>query len=135
MARRSEPVSKFEYEGLRSRLLPWPLFLYRAVAHFVVGSAGVVIAITIGTTGYHWIGRLPWVDAFLNASMILSGMGPVDQLHTTAAKIFAALYALFSGLMFIALMSVVMAPWLHRLLHRLHLAEDETTTSSDRKGT
>jgi hypothetical protein len=63
---------------------------------------------------------LNWVDSFLNASMILGGMGPVDPLHTNAAKIFAGCYALFSGLAFVGIVSVLLAPFVHRLLHRIH---------------
>ena len=66
-------------------------------------------------------GRLGWLDSFLNASMILSGMGPVDRMDTTAGKLFAAIYALFSGVVFIGVMGVVLAPWVHRLMHVTHL--------------
>jgi hypothetical protein len=74
-----------------------------------------------GTVGYHWLGELDWVEAFLNAAMILSGMGPVDRMPTDAAKLFAAFYALFSGLVFIGVAGIVLAPWVHRLFHWLHL--------------
>ncbi|HSP33798.1 MAG TPA: hypothetical protein VLU46_05720 [Thermoanaerobaculia bacterium] len=118
---------------MRHRLLPWPVFLRRAAIHAVIAFGGVIAAVAIGTVGYHLLGPLPWVDAFLNASMILSGMGPVDKLETSAAKIFAACYALFSGLLFIALMGLVLAPWAHRVLHKMHLDEEDTTTPSDRE--
>ena len=120
----NENVSNFRYERVSRRLLPWPAFLQRAAFHMVVGIAGVLVAVGIGTVGYHVAAHLTWVDSFLNASMILAGMGPVDHLETTPAKLFAAFYALFSGLVFIALMGVVLAPWAHRVLHRLHLKED-----------
>jgi hypothetical protein len=71
--------------------------------------------------GYHCLGKLNWVDSLLNASMILGGMGPVDTLHSTAAKIFASCYALFSGLVFIGVASLIVVPFAHRLLHRFHL--------------
>jgi hypothetical protein len=71
--------------------------------------------------GYRVLGGLGWVDAFLNASMILGGMGPVDRMTTAGAKIIAACYALFSGLVLIAVMGVVLAPWLHRMLHAFHV--------------
>jgi hypothetical protein len=76
-----------------------------------------------GTAGYHVLGRLGWVDAFLNASMILGGMGPVDHMESNGAKVFASLYALFSGLVFIAVMGVVIAPWVHRMIHVMHADE------------
>jgi hypothetical protein len=91
------------------------------------GALIVIVAVAFGTAGYHALARLPWIDAFLNASMILSGMGPVDRLNTSGAKLFAAVYALFSGLVFIAVMGIVLGPWVHRLFHWFHL-EDATTT-------
>ena len=85
----------------------------------------VSFALAVGVLGYHFIARLPWIDALLNASMILGGMGPVDTLATSAAKIFASCYALFSGLAFIGIASAMVAPFAHPLLHKFHLAEDE----------
>ena len=111
------------YEHRSARLLPWPAFLRRAWRHFLAGMAGLTMAVGAGTLGYHELNDLPWIDAFLNASMILSGMGPVDKMTTDSAKLFAALYALFSGLVFIAVMGITVAPWAHRLLHHMH-AED-----------
>jgi len=75
----------------------------------------------LGTVGYHRAGGLAWLDPFLNASMILSGMGPVDRMDTATGKLFSALYALFSGLVFVAVVGVVVAPWIHRLLHWIHV--------------
>ena len=129
MGRRAEAGSNWAYERVRHGLLPWPQFLRRAAAHAAVAFGGVIAAVGIGTAGYHWLGGLAWVDGFLNASMILSGMGPVDKLETSGAKIFAACYALFSGLVFIALMGLVLAPWAHRILHKMHIAEDDEATS------
>lgn len=80
----------------------------------------VFTALAIGVLGYHFIAGLDWVDAFLNASMILGGMGPVNPLTTDAAKIFAAFYALFSGLAFVGFTAVMLAPFVHRLLHKFH---------------
>ena len=82
--------------------------------------AAIVFSLAIGVVGYHSIAGLPWIDSLLNASMILGGMGPVDRLHTSAAKLFASFYALFSGLMFIGIATVLLAPFVHRLLHRIH---------------
>jgi hypothetical protein len=109
------------YEHLAQPLLGWPAFRRRALNHVVAGVAVVAIVDAIGTVGYHALGSLPWIDAFLNASMILGGMGPVDRLDTSGAKVFAGLYALFSGLVFVAVMAVTLGPWVHRLLHRLHV--------------
>ena len=88
---------------------------------FGVSLAMIAGALGLGIGGYHWIAGLPWIDALLNASMILGGMGPVDRLETVAAKVFASAYAIFSGLMFISVMGVIIVPVLHRVLHRFHL--------------
>ena len=109
------------YEHRRHRLLPWAWFLRRAGRHLLWGALIVLAAVSVGTVGYHVAGRLGWLDSFLNASMILSGMGPVDRMNTTAGKLFAAIYALFSGVVFIGVMGVVLAPWVHRLMHVTHL--------------
>jgi hypothetical protein len=87
----------------------------------LLALALVAIALAIGVLGYHLFGHLGWIDSILNASMILGGMGPVDPLHSDAAKIFASCYALFSGLAFIGIASLLVAPFAHRLLHRFHI--------------
>lgn len=112
------------YEHYSHKLLGWPAFLRRAALHLAWGLAAIVVAVVIGTVGYHALAGLAWIDAFLNASMILGGMGPVDHVDPRAGKLFASFYALFSGLFFIAVMSLVVAPWVHRMMHVLH-AEDE----------
>jgi hypothetical protein len=109
------------FEPRTHRLLSWPRFLRRAARHLVLGVLIVAAALSIGVIGYHVLGGLGWVDAFLNASMILGGMGPVDRMESDGAKVFAACYALFSGLVLIAVMGVVLAPWLHRMLHLFHV--------------
>ena len=88
---------------------------------------GVATALGIGVMGYHYIAGLDWIDAILDSSMILGGMGPVhvQELNTPAAKLFASVYALFAGLVFVALAGVLVAPFLHRFVHRFHLDEDE----------
>jgi hypothetical protein len=75
----------------------------------------------VGSAGYHYVAGLPWIDSLLNASMILAGMGPVDPLKTDSAKLFATFYALYSGVAFLSIMAVLMAPLLHRLLHSFHM--------------
>jgi hypothetical protein len=85
----------------------------------------ILAALLIGVAGYHWIAGLGWVDALLNASMILGGMGPVNSLVNNAAKIFASFYALFSGLVFIAVMGIVLSPVAHRMLHKFHVDEKD----------
>ena len=111
------------YEHTTHKILAWPAFLRRAGWHVAWGLLAIFVADFIGAAGYHVLAGIPWVDAVLNASMILGGMGPVDTLHTSSAKLFAAGYALFSGLFFIAVMSVVLAPWVHRMIHVMHAEE------------
>ncbi len=94
--------------------------LLRALG-LAVGLIG--ISLTLGVAGYHFIAGLRWVDALLDAAMILSGMGPVNTLTTDAGKIFAAIYALFSGLMLIGATGIVLSPIFHRVLHRFHIEE------------
>lgn len=85
-------------------------------------SLGIIAAaLSLGAVGYHGFEGLPWLDAFLNASMILSGMGPVDTLHTAHGKLFATCYALFSGLVFVSVSALLLGPIAHRLLHRFHM--------------
>jgi hypothetical protein len=109
------------YEHKNVPLLSWPKFIRRVGRHFVVGLIVIGLALGIGVAGYHWFGGLSWVDSLLNASMILGGMGPVDLLKSDTAKIFASFYALFSGLAFIGIAGLMLAPFAHRLLHRVHL--------------
>jgi len=85
----------------------------------------LIFGLGIGVLGYHFFAHLNWIDSLLNASMILGGMGPVEPLPTNAAKIFASLYALFSGLAFVGIVSVLLAPFVHRMLHRFHAQERE----------
>lgn len=83
------------------------------------------MALAVGVLGYHWTTGMDWIDAFLNASMILTGMGPVNPLTTVSAKLFASFYALFSGLVFVTVMGLVIAPIFHRMLHKFHLSLEE----------
>jgi len=105
-------------------LLPRKVYYQRLVRHAVLGIIVIVVSLGLGMIGYHVFENLPWVDAFVNAAMILSGMGPVATLQTDAGKIFAGCYALFSGLTLVAILGIIFAPVVHRALHRFHL-EDE----------
>ena len=111
------------YENRHEKLLPFRAFMRRILRSALFSAAIVVIALGIGIGGYHFTEHLPWLDALLNASMILGGMGPVDGLHTVAGKLFASFYALFSGLVFIGAASVLLAPLVHRLMHHFHIQE------------
>lgn len=109
------------YEHRNVPLLSRAKFLRRVGRHFLLALLVIGVALGIGVIGYHWLGGLKWIDSLLNASMILGGMGPVDPLHSTAAKVFASFYALFSGLAFIGIAALMLAPFAHRLLHRFHI--------------
>ena len=112
------------YEHRTHPLLGRVNFVKRALNHGLLALLILSLALGIGVSGYHYLGEMKWLDALLNASMILSGMGQVDALTTPAAKLFASFYALFSGLVFIAVASLLVAPFAHRLLHRIHLDRD-----------
>jgi hypothetical protein len=111
------------YERRNRPLLSRRKFAARVARHFLLALFLVGIALEIGVLGYHFLGGLSWIDSLLNASMILGGMGPVDPLHSFTAKIFASCYALFSGLAFIGIASLIVAPFAHRLVHRFHIDE------------
>ena len=108
-------------EHHKKPLLPRQEFIRRQVRYAEFALLILLFSVGIGTGGYHFFGKLPWIDAFLNACMILAGMGPVDHLETKAGKLFAAFYALFSGISFITFVGVLFAPVYHRFLHKLHL--------------
>ncbi len=109
------------YEHRSQPLLPRFLFVLRMFRHGLLALVLLFVSLCMGVAGYHWTENMPWIDAFLNASMILGGMGPVNELHTAAGKIFASCYALFSGAIFLVTAAVMIAPIVHRFLHRLHL--------------
>ncbi len=109
------------YEHRKQPLLPRRAFYARLVRSAAFAFLIVLGALGIGMAGYHTFEGLSWLDAFVNAAMILSGMGPLAPLHTSAGKLFAGCYALFSGLAFITAIGFVFAPVFHRFLHKFHL--------------
>lgn len=117
------------FESKKQKLLPFPKFIRRMGLSLALTAAILAVALFFGMMGYHFIGDFGWIDAFLNASMILTGMGPVGQLTSNGAKIFASLYALFSGVVFLTCIAVTLAPVLHRILHKFHIDEDDLKKS------
>ncbi len=113
------------FEGRFQPLLSRGEFTRRLAAHGGAALLVVLFALAIGMLGYHATERMSWIDSFVNASMILSGMGPVGELRTNAGKAFAGCYALFSGFVFLFAVSLMLAPVAHRVLHRFHLEESE----------
>ncbi len=120
------------FEHRRQPLLPRKHYFKRVARHICFASVIVIGALGLGVFGYHCTEGLPWLDALLNASMILSGMGPVNELHTAAGKLFASFYALFSGVAFITTSGVLFAPVIHRYFHKFHL-ELEPAAAGQRK--
>lgn len=108
-------------EHRRQPLLPAHLFRRRLASYAAVALGLVAVSLAIGAVGYHAFAGLSWIDSLLNASMILTGMGPVDPMRSTAGKLFASAYALFSGVAFLTIVGVLLAPVVHRFLHRFHL--------------
>ena len=109
------------YETKQKPLISRRAFFTRMARHILVAAVLIAVSLLIGTAGYHFLARLSWIDAFLNASMILGGMGPIDALHATPAKLFAALYALYAGFVLLISVGIMIAPVFHRLLHHFHL--------------
>ena len=113
------------YEHRSEPLLPLGRFIRRQIYHVLIGLGIIGLSLGLGVTGYHFE-NLSWIDALLNASMILGGMGPVDPIRTAGGKIFASFYALYSGIIFLVVVGIMVAPIMHRLLHRLHLTETKS---------
>src|SRR5512135_624872 len=111
------------YEHRKQPLLPLDKFLRRLGAHVLVAGFAILFSLLIGMVGYHFLAGMNWVDSLLNASMILGGMGPVNPLTNDASKIFASIYAIYSGVVFLVTVGIIIAPIFHRILHRFHLEE------------
>lgn len=113
------------FEHRRQQLLPHSDFMRRQV-RFTLAALGLIIgSLLIGMLGYRVFEGLSWVDAFLNAAMLMGGMGPVAQLTTTAGKIFAGCYALYCGLVLLISVGIFAAPIFHRFMHHFHLELDD----------
>lgn len=109
------------FEHKTEKLLSLPRFLRRMMLSLLLAFGVLAVALGIGVVGYHELAGLDWVDSLLNASMILTGMGPIDRMNDTAAKLFASAYAIFSGVVFLSAMGLVLTPIFHRVLHMFHL--------------
>jgi hypothetical protein len=110
----------FRYESRHQPLLPRREFARRLGRSIAAASLLIGVSLAGGMAGYHYIEGMAWIDAFANAAMILSGMGPLGTLQTWGGKLFAGLYALYSGLVLVAATGIILAPVVHRLLHRFH---------------
>jgi hypothetical protein len=122
-------LSHLERKG--SPLAPIHVFFWRLGRNFVATLGIVAFSLTLGTFGYHHLGHVGWVDGFLNAAMILTGMGPVDRMETTPGKLFAAFYALYSGLAFLTMVAVLITPIYHRFIHTFNLEVEQPASDGD----
>lgn len=112
------------FEHRKDKLLPRREFVHRLGWSIATGLALLAFSLSIGMLGYHELGGLPWIDAFLDAAMILSGMGPVSPMNGSAVKLFAGCYAIYCGLALIGTTGIIFAPVIHRSLHKFHLEGD-----------
>ena len=119
------------YEHQNEPLLEHNKFLRRLANHSLVAVGMITASLAVGVLGYHYLESLSWIDALVNASMLLGGMGPVNPLQTTAGKLFASFYALYSGMFFLIIAGLILAPIFHRFLHHFHLEMESETGNDD----
>ena len=112
------------FESRDQPLAPRTVFLLRIFYSGLMTLGVIALSLGLGTWGYHAFGEMAWIDALLNASMILAGMGPVNPIESTAGKLFATFYCLFSGIVFLTMMAIMLAPAYHRFMHRFHLDDE-----------
>lgn len=122
----------YQLESKRQPLLSRRAFAGRLAASFGVAAAFIAVSLLAGMAGYHYLEGMAWIDAYANASMILSGMGPLDPPKTWGGKLFSGTYALYSGLAVILAAGILFTPVVHRMLHQFHL--DAGTGGADREG-
>jgi hypothetical protein len=115
----------FKFEHKNTPVLSRKAFYKRQVRFLMYSMFLLSSSLAIGMIGYRVFGGLSWIDAFYNASMILTGMGPIDKMTEDASKIFASLYALFSGVVFLSTVAVLFAPAIHRFMHLMHIEEQD----------
>ena len=117
------------YENSTEPLLSRRAFFLRLAKHSAAAAGLILGSLALGTAGYHLTENMPWLDAVLNSAMILTGMGPVSPLHHVSGKLFATFYALYSGVAFLGIAGLLVAPVAHRILHTLHLDESDDSES------
>jgi hypothetical protein len=113
------------YEKRHHKLASKETYLKRLLKSFLIAICFLSFSLMMGILGYHYWGELDWLDALHNASMILGGMGPVDPIKTNSGKIFASVYAIYSGVSFLSAFSILIAPAFHRLMHKFHISNSE----------
>jgi hypothetical protein len=118
-------INEMKFENNKQKVVGIPHFLYRLGSYGLFAFGLILFSVLLGTIGYHFFGNISWLDSFHMACMILTGMGPVVEMKTPLAKIFSSFYALYSGVAFLSITAVFFAPIIHRLLHILHVEQDE----------
>jgi hypothetical protein len=119
------------YEHRNQPLISRAAFLLRLARHSLLAFGLIAGSLFVGMAGYHFLEGLSWLDSLVNASMLLGGMGPVNVLNTTAGKLFASFYALYSGMVFLLIAGLIFAPVFHRFLHRFHLEIESDDDSKE----
>lgn len=122
---KKQRIMRHQFEHKSQHILPIDKFIFRVIKYFLFSIVFIAFSLGIGTIGYHHYATISWIDAFYNASLILTGMGPVNEMPTDNAKLFASFYALFSGIAFLSNVAVIFSPIAHRLLHILHVNEED----------
>jgi hypothetical protein len=113
-------------ERKTQKIATMPRFIVRIGKYVLLSFAVITFSLALGTVGYHYVAEISWLDSFHMSALILTGMGPVVEMTTPAAKIFSSFYALYSGVAFLSLTAVFMTPLIHRLLHILHVEDGES---------
>lgn len=113
------------FERRKDPMLPRAAFLRRVARHVIIALGIDAGSLAIGVVGYHVLEGFSWVDSLLNAAMLLGGMGPVNELHTTLGKVFASFYAIYCGVIFLVVAGVLLAPIIHRFMHHFHLETND----------
>lgn len=112
-------------EHRKQEVVPLSYFLLRLLGYGLFAGALIVFSVGIGTAGYYYFAELSWLDSFYMSCMILTGMGPTAEMKTASAKLFSSFYALYSGIAFLSITAVILAPVIHRVMHILHLESGE----------
>lgn len=113
------------FESQKAPLLDRTAFVWRLIKNLLIAMTLIAVSLLAGMVGYRWTEGMTWIDSFANAAMILSGMGPLTPLETRSGKLFAGLYALYSGLAVVIITGITIAPVVHRVMHRFHLPDDD----------
>jgi hypothetical protein len=125
--------SFLRYENKREPVVSREVFLRRLGRNALVALSIIAVSLVVGVVGYRTLEGMEWIDAFLESAMLLGGMGPIHAPETVAGKLFAAIYALYAGILVIGTAGIILAPILHRLLHSLHVEDDDDERKDEKQ--